>query len=170
MIKVETKGRESLRKDVQYDIDSKRTFDTEEQLWKKYDWIIKRAEHYAEKTGLHTDEILNAWEEDRNYWYQNYYQESNQPKIEGDSVRIFDSVEDLLKEIGEKKFRCPSCEGISTNPYSCNSGMEMAKGKTCNWNVSGLFGDLGQGTYVYVKDKLRGENIFTPLSWEKATP
>ncbi|RKJ35209.1 hypothetical protein D7X33_38520, partial [Butyricicoccus sp. 1XD8-22] len=76
MSKIKQIGRESLKKAVQYDIDSKRTFDTEKGLWEKYDWIIKRAEHYAEKTGLHVDEILNAWEEDRDYWYQNYYQEA----------------------------------------------------------------------------------------------
>lgn len=166
MIKIKPKGRESLKKAVQYDIDSKRTFQTKEELWEKYDWIIKRAEHYANKTGLQADEILNAWEEDRDYWYMNYYQEANQPVIEGDNVRVFESVEEMMENIGEKKFRCPSCNSVSTNPYECNSGDKMSKGKVCNWKVYGLFGDLGKGVYVYIKDQLKGENIFMPVSWE----
>lgn len=166
MIEIEKKGRESLRKAVQYDVDSKRTFDSEEQLWEKFDWIIKRAEHYAEKTGLHTDEILNAWEEQRDCWYQNYYQEANQPEIKGDNVRVFDTVEDLLKSVGERKFRCPHCNGVSSSPYECNSGIKQEK-KECDWKSYGLFGTLGQGATVFVKEKFKIETFFMPISWEK---
>lgn len=78
----------------------------------------------------------------------------------------------MIKTIGEKKFRCPSCGGISTNPYCCNSGLEVSKAtkkkpaKVCDWKVGGLFGDLGKGIYVYCKDKMQGETIFMPISWE----
>ena len=60
----------------------------------------------------------------------------------------------------------------TTNPYKCNSGEEVSKptkknpAKICDWNVDGLFGDLGKGIFVYCKDKLRGETIFMPISWE----
>ena len=40
----------------------------------KFKWVVDRAKHYAEKTGLTFDEILKGWEEKRNYWYMNYYQ------------------------------------------------------------------------------------------------
>lgn len=166
MTKVEQKGRDSLREAVQHDIDSKRTFRTEKELWEKYDWIINRAQHYADKFDLTVDEILNSWEEDRNYWYMNYYQDSNQPLIEGDRVRTFETVEDLLTSIGEKKFRCPSCDGISTNPYACDSGDEMSKGKVCDWKVYGLFGGLGKDVFVFVKEKVKGEHMFMPITWE----
>jgi hypothetical protein len=112
-------------------------------------------------------EILEAWEKDRTYSAINYYQEANQPSFKADKVMVFETVDELYQAIGDKKFRCPSCGGISTNPYECNSGEEMSKGKICDWKVYGLFGDLGKGVYVYIKDKLRGETIFTPISWEK---
>ena len=95
----------------------------------------------------------------------NYYQEANQPLIKGDNVKVFDTVEDMMKSIKEYKFRCPACGGISTDPYECNSGV-ISDGNPCDWKVYGLFGDLGKGAYVYCKDKLKGENIFMPLAWE----
>lgn len=132
----------------------------------KFKWVIDRAKQYGEKLGLDWKEVLSSWEEDRNYWYMNYYQDCNQPEIKGDKVKVFETVEDMLKSIGEKKFRCPSCGGVSTSPYKCNSGLEMSKGKMCDWNVGGLFGDLGKGVFVYCKDKLKGETIFMPIAWE----
>lgn len=124
---------------------------------------------YSNALGISQEAILKSWEEDRTYNAINYYQEANQPSLKADKVKVFETVEELLQAVGEKKFRCPSCNGVSTNPYECNSGEEMSKGKKCDWKVYGLFGDLGKGTYVYIKDKLRGESIFTPLSWEKVT-
>lgn len=132
----------------------------------KLEWVVARAKHYAEKTGLPWEEILNSWEEKRDYWYMNYYQECNQPEIKGDKVKVFETVSDMLESIGERKFRCPSCGGISSSPYSCNTGLEMSKGKICDWKVYGLFGDLGKGVFVYCKDKVAGERIFMPVAWE----
>lgn len=133
----------------------------------KFKWVIDRAKHYGEKLGLNWMDILDSWETSRNYSYMNYYQDSNQPEIKGEKVRVFESVDEMLKAIGEKKFRCPSCGGISTSPYECNSGQEMSKGKVCNWKVYGLLGDMGKGIFVYCKDKLAGETIFMPASWEE---
>lgn len=132
----------------------------------KLDWVIARAKHYSEKTGIDVCEILNAWEKDRNYWYMNYYQDCNQPLLDADTVRVFENTEVLKKAICEPKFRCPRCEGISTNPYECDSGKEIEKGKVCDWKVWGLFGDLGKGAFIFVKSELRGQKIFMPLSWE----
>lgn len=130
-------------------------------------YLRAKLEEYSNALDIPQEEILNAWEQDRTYSAINYYQEANQPSIKSDKVKVFETVEEMLQEIGEKKFRCPSCNGISTNPYSCNSGEEMAKGKTCDWKVYGLFGDLGKGVFVYIKDKLKGETIFLPISWEE---
>jgi len=131
----------------------------------KFKWTIDRAKHYGEKLGLNWEDVLDSWEESRNYWYMNYYQDGRQPEIKGDKVKVFDSVDKMTESIGESKFRCPACGGISTNPYECNSG-EKVNRKACDWKVYGLFGDLGKGVFVYCKDKLQGETIFTPLSWE----
>jgi hypothetical protein len=138
----------------------------------KFKWVLDRANHYAEKTGCEASEILDVWENARNYWYMNYYQESNQPEIKADSVKIFETIDDLLKSIGKDGFRCPRCKGVSTDPYECNSGVIVKNIKDkndgpCNWKGYGLFQDLGKGIYIFVKDKLKGERIFMPISWEK---
>ncbi len=132
----------------------------------QFKWVIDRAKHYGENLGLDWHEVLNSWEATRTYWYMNYYQEYNQPQIAGNKMRVFETVEEMLTSIGKDGFRCAKCDGVTTNPYSCNSGLEMSKGTICDWKVFGLFGDLGKGIYVYCKDKLRGERIFMPIAWE----
>lgn len=159
-------GKEKLKAAVEKDANQERDVRSSQEYWNKYNWVLQRAEHYAEKTGLSSEEILNAWEEDRTYWYMNYYQEANQPEIRGDKVRVFETVQAMLDNIGEKKFRCPCCSGVSTNPYVCNSGVLVDK-KECSWKVYGFLGDLGKGAYIYIKKELRGETIFMPLAWEE---
>lgn len=124
----------------------------------KYKWVIDRAKSYGEAMGLHWEDILDGWEESRNYWYMNYYQECNQPKITAKNVRVFDTMDAYRKALDGKKFRCPSCGKESTDPYNC---------KACGWAVYGLLGDLGKGVFAYVKEKLHGDNIFMPIAWEE---
>lgn len=134
--------------------------------WKSHDyrgklaWAVAQAKHYAEKTGVSAVEILNAWEKGRDYWYMNYYQEANQPKLEGERIRVFDTVEQMLASIGEPQFRCPKCSAVSKSPYECSVA-------PCDWKVYGLFRDLGKGVYVFVKEKARGELLFMPIAWEQ---
>lgn len=124
----------------------------------KFKWIIDRAKSYGKATGLNWGEILDSWEDDRGYWYMNYYQDSNQPEIKGGKVRVFGTLEEFRNAIGDTKFRCPSCGKATADPYEC---------KSCGWKVYGFLGDLGKGVFVYVKEKLKGENIFMPISWEE---
>lgn len=132
----------------------------------KLKWVLDRAQHYAEKTGLSAESILDAWEKDRSYWYMNYYQACNQPKIEDETVRVFETTADLLASIGQPNFRCPNCSGVSTSPYACTSGVKV-DGQVCDWKVYGLFGDLGKGIAVFVKERVKVEKLFMPLAWEK---
>jgi hypothetical protein len=133
----------------------------------KLAWVLERANRYAEKTGLEASAILNAWEKQRSYWYMNYYQDSNQPIPDAARVRVFDTSEALQESIGaDHGFRCPNCDGVSTSPYECNSGLKMKNGEICDWKVYGLFKDLGRGMYVYVISMMRGETIFMPIAWE----
>lgn len=127
----------------------------------KLDWIIERVRHYAGKTGLSAIDILNAWESHRSYWYMNYYQEANQPLIEAENVHVFDTVEAFKESVGAPQFRCPKCKGVSSDPYECNASDD------CDWKSYGLFGTLGKGSYVFIKSELRGQEIFTPVAWER---
>lgn len=122
----------------------------------KFKWVIDRAKHYKEKTGVPWESILDAWETDRSYWYMNYYQQCNQPEIKGDNVRVFETVEDFRKSV-DGRYRCPHCGGISTDPCECNAG-------GCDWKIYGLipFG----AAYVFIKDTCRVYRIFHPVAWE----
>ena len=155
------KGYQTLSQAVEQDI-ARNQKNTE--YAEKLNWVIDRVLHYAEKLNLSASELLNKWEEKRDYWYMNYYQDCNMPKIEEGKVFVFDTVDDFLKSIPSKKFICPYCKGITTNPYECNSGIKKDN-KTCDWKVYGLF-DLEHVT-VFVKDKLRFDKVFTPVDWEE---
>lgn len=133
----------------------------------KLAWVLERAKHYAEITGLEASDILDAWEKERGYWYMNYYQDSQQPPLTNKDVRIFDAQIDFENSVGKAGFRCPMCEGISRSPYECTSGKEMRKGVICDWKSYGLFTTLDKGVFVFFKDAMRGQNIFMPIEWEK---
>lgn len=165
----ESEGYKKLHAAILADTRSGRS---EQERMRILDFAVDRAGHYEEKTGIPAGEILTAWEGRRNYWYMNYYQEAKQPRIEGDSVRVFNTVEDFHASVGEGGFRCPHCNGVSNDPYACDSGVMLpllnSKGKAerCNWKVYGLFGALGKGVYVFIKSEVQGENIFKPVAWE----
>ncbi len=125
----------------------------------KFKWVLDRVKHYAEKTGLTEEEILNSWEERRTYWVQNYYQESNQPLIQGDNVRVFDTREDIQKSLKGRGFRCPKCNHVSNTSQEC--GYDK-----CNWNSYGLLGTMGKGVSVFIKETFALVEIFMPIAWE----
>jgi len=128
----------------------------------KFKWVIDRMDHYSQKTGIPPEDLLDRFEEKRDYWYMNYYQESQQPKIDGDSieVRVFETFEDYRESIGKIGFRCPRCERISNDPVVCDQ-------PGCDWKAYGLFGTLGKGVSVFVKDGIHLANIFKPVAWEE---
>jgi hypothetical protein len=136
----------------------------------KLQWAVDRAKHYAEKTGLDAAAILDSWEKQRDYWYMNYYQDCNQPEIAGSGgadVHVFDTIEAAQASFDGKGFRCPACKGVSKSPYECDTKIPMAGStKPCDWKSYGLF---KASTFIFIKDKLAGTNIFTPVAWETTT-
>ena len=91
----------------------------------KFKWVIDRAKHYQDKTGIDWRDILKGWEEQRTYWYENFYQEGNQPEIKTDNVIVVKNREEFFNKYPSKKFVCPYCKGITTDPNSCNSGVKV---------------------------------------------
>lgn len=137
----------------------------------KLRWVIERAKHYAERTGIKPEAILDAWEARRDYWYMNYYQDANQPRIDSANVRVFQTVAEVLAAIGDRGFRCPNCGGVSTDPAACDSGILVKltnhKGRSpCNWKAWGLFRDLGKGVHVFCVENMAWQLIFMPVAWE----
>lgn len=134
-------------------------------------YLREKLKHYSDILNVSQESILESWEEKRTYSAINYYQEANQPALDSNTTRVFENKKEALDSIGKKGFRCPYCKGISTNPYECNTGISITKdekGKDvpCDWKIYGLFGDLGKGAYIYIRDILYGEHIFMPISWE----
>jgi|GEM_PF-785663 len=162
-------GYQSLRAAVDRDYAKDRTYQKGGRPFHDYEakfqWAIARAQHYGEALGLNPADILDAWEINRSYWYMNYYQEASQPKINGGRVRVFETVEELKASIGGPRFWCPACGGVSSDAYVCDSGIDR-DGKPCDWKSYGLFGTLGKGAFVYVKEKRAGHDIFMPVAWE----
>jgi len=133
----------------------------------KVTFICERIPQYAkimDKTELEALEILAKA---RTCNYVNYFQDANIPNLS--DVYVFDTLDDLKARFPSKKYCCPRCEGISTDPQVCNSGIIIDKKKKqeCDWKVYGLFGDLGKGIRVLVKSKSpdypRPITIFKPI-------
>lgn len=128
----------------------------------KYKFVLDRAAEYAEALGVTRDEVLCAWEENRNYCYMNYYQDCNQPSLKGTQkvIKVADWLKELKSRFGEDsedwKFVCPSCGhvqsvadfkaiGVDGNKAYCEciSRYKNIDGKTdkkaCKYTICGLF-------------------------------
>lgn len=124
----------------------------------KYKWVLDRAAHYAEKTGKTVDEVMELWENDRTYWYMNYYQDCNQPLLDNtEKVIVYeDWINQLKAKFGDDAktwaFKCPHCGNVQTAQDFIDHGHADQKdnvyfncigryvpGKGCNWTLGGLF-------------------------------
>lgn len=136
----------------------------------KLQWIQDRANHYEECTGVSAIEVFEAWEERRTYWFQNFYQDANQPLID-ERVRVFDNREAFLASLAGLGFRCPACGAVSTDPNACDAGTTI-NGKVCDWKAYGLFGTMGKGAHVVLRRSPDGyivqAEIFKPVAWDVA--
>lgn len=133
-------------------------------------FIRTKCAEYAAFFSMSELEIITFFEKNRSYNACNYYQEATFPNL--NEVRIFETSEELMASIVEKKFRCPNCNQISTNPYSCNSNHSFDENEVCNWKSWGLFKTLGKGARVAVKSTFSEhgiviDEIFMPIAWEK---
>jgi hypothetical protein len=128
-------------------------------------FIFDMIPQYAQVMGKSELETLELIAKARNVNYVNYFQNANFPDLMG--VYVFDSNESFLSEFPSKKFLCPCCGGISTDPQKCDSGKKMSKKEICNWKSYGLFGTLGKGIHVVFKDKFeitpKPVEIFKPI-------
>jgi len=133
-------------------------------------FIRQLTKNYSQTLGMSEESILDSIEKHRSYSAINYYQQHNFPKLEGD-IEIFNSDEDYINKFPSKKFRCPACDGISTNPQTCNSGEIIKKTKqVCNWAAYGLLGTLGKGYRFIIKNTFLEDaivyDIFKPIELE----
>ena len=124
--------------------------------WKaRLDWALARAGQYADRLGIDRDTVLAAWEEHRNYWYVNYYQEANQPDLSNHHVvTLAEWVAEGQRLFGKDKldwkFRCPYCGHIQTPREFMTVGLNPQSAYLscvgCKWTIGGLI-NVG-GRYV----------------------
>ncbi len=86
----QTQGYKSLKEAYMRDArkagkDARAMLDKDE-LYKKFQWVISRCLHYSKALNKKPWDVLDEWESKRDYWWINYYQESNQPKICPESI------------------------------------------------------------------------------------
>lgn len=133
------------------------------------EFIRQFTAEYAEVLELSQLDVLVAVEKARDYSVANYYQEVNFPKL--GKVTVYATRDDLLAAIPSRKFRCPCCKGVSTDPVRCNSGVVTPAGNVCNWASFGLFKTLGEGLRLLFKDTFLQDSvvyeIFMPLDLEQ---
>ena len=75
-----------------------------------------------------------------------------------DARKVAELKEDLREKVGTE-FICPHCKGISTNPYECNSGVEV-NGKKCDWKSYGFL--QFNLAFLYCKKERKGTKCFMP--------
>lgn len=136
----------------------------EERAAKLDDFLDQLLPSYSRVLNLPEAEILAAMESARNYSAINYYQSANFPSLDG--VVLIDSVDEFKTRYPSGRYRCPACDGVSTDPYVCNSGA-MVQGKPCDWKSYGLFGTMGKGLRVALRNgflqRPKVDEIFAPI-------
>lgn len=76
-------------------------------LYKQFQWVINRAKHYAHYRGLNLDEVLDQWEVRRNYYWCNYYQDSNFPRLDVPDVKRGPLTLNKIRRIAKAGYRDP---------------------------------------------------------------
>lgn len=142
---------------------------TGEQRAKAFEAHIKRVlPEYAAAFGMTEAQVWEALERRRNYGAINYYQEANQPRLDG--VRVFATTEAMMAALRpELGFRCPACGGVSKDSQTCDSGV-VRDSKECNWKSWGFLRTLGKGLRVVVAEQFLDSGcvheIFMPIALE----
>ncbi len=140
------------------------------EMRERFDKHIARVlPEYAKAFNMTEEQVWRALEDRRSYWSANYYQEANQPRLDG--VLVFKTTEEMMAAIEPQKgFRCPMCNGVSKNHETCDSGEEMAPGQPCDWKAGGLLRTLGKGLRVVVVEQFLNNGviheIFMPIALE----
>lgn len=121
-------------------------------------FVLNKLAHYHAILGFDKERMFDAMEKRRNYWAANFYQEANFPSLDG--VTVLETTEDAKKLCASGRYKCPSCDGESTDPYQCTC-------EGCDWKSYGLFRTLGKGMRIVVKetflDNGNVHEIFTPI-------
>jgi hypothetical protein len=137
-------------------------------------FIRETVNQYAEQLDYTPFCILSAFEEFRKGTGKrciDFYKKTRFPNL--GTVIVFESAKDFNECFSSQKYRCPACDGISTDPYICNAGTIRADGTPCTWEADGYFGTLGKGFRFLIRTGFLVRpivyNIFAPIELEGET-
>lgn len=127
-----TPGYRSLK--AEYIRDLHRSGRSKAELLKHFYWVIGRAQHYASHRGISVVTILNEWEAKRDYWWLNYYQNSNQPKLPSGKPRNVKPMS--LNQFTTLQFSDPVERFRRLRAWRRRKAMEQRKavGKKARWS------------------------------------
>lgn len=144
----------------------------EERAVRLEEFVRDMLASYSLKLDISQPDLLSAFEKRRSYSAINYYQLANFPDLS--QVTLLKNTDELKQRYPSGRFICPFCGGESTDPYECNTGLKVGKGKqgqVCDWKAYGLFGTAGKGLRVAVLegflDNPNVHEIFMPVEHEK---
>lgn len=133
---------------------------------KKIAWIEDMVRTYAVVLDMEPDAVMEIIEKERTYSWPNYYQESNFPGLDSDSViGVFKAFEEY-REYAAKNwdgFTCPKCGDITKHPQLCRHRLDN-DGK-CDWCASGLI--RSPRGVIILENGLSLIPIFEPVSKEE---
>ena len=166
---IQTTRIENIIEDIKQQASATWTGDEGERRAESVEAVIRKIlPNYAQAIGKSELEILEAIENFRTYSVVNYYQDANFPLL--DDIKVYQTEDELREIVGKAGFRCPACEGVSSNPYECDAGVER-DGVTCNWKAYGLFGTFGKGLRFTIVEKFmeipKVDEIFMPVAMEQ---
>jgi len=99
-------------------------------------WLRKMIEQYSVKFNIPIDDVVDSFEENRDYSWPNYYQEANFPNLDKvENVTIYETLEEFKEK--NEKFKCPACGNVYTHPTQCEH--RLKKDSICNWTAGGFF-------------------------------
>lgn len=118
------------------------------------EFIVSRASQYAQKLGKTPVQVIEAWENERNYWWANYYQDANQPDPSG-ALTLEEWMDKATSLFGEDVNAwtavCPKCKrhqtcgqvvalgGTHNDAFFNCKGRFDSNDKVCNYTLGGLF-------------------------------
>lgn len=122
-------------------------------------FILTRSAHYAEKLGIEQERIVELWEEKRNFYIPNYYQDSNFPTLDDSNTVIVSDMDEFKKKFPKLEYKCPQNHLIKNATYCMYCDM---------YAMDGLF-NFGQVKVISIADferVSRPERIFRPVEME----
>lgn len=132
---------------------------------KKIEWIRSMFLNYSKALSIPVDELVEVTEKSRDCSWPNYYQKSNFPELDAESViGVFKTPEEFqaYAKAHWVGFRCPKCGTVGDDPQECVH--RKLQDKVCDWCAYGLF--ASQKKVIVLSGGIKAIPLFEPVPKE----